>query len=449
LERAVSVFHPEIVLFIGVAGGRKDVGLGDVVIADEIYDYESGKDTADGFGPRIKTKAPAYRLVERAKSLARDNAWQHRIKPAAPENAPKAIVKPIAAGSKVIADENADTAQYLARHCGDAAAVEMEGYGFLHGAYINTGIEALVVRGISDLLSDKTEAADHHWQPVAAAHAAAFAFELVARHATKPHQHVTASDVPQMVAAITEALKQHATSAMGQPDASPLLNADVDLHVEQLLDGLSLDGHEEAERRVNRLFLTRFRSQQRAVIEAIIRVAKRTEDHTTELLACSLLEAADRLDPTLITTDEVESLARSAKDSLRSGAAVLMWQWAESNPGRVPIALLGRLTQPSTEDWYVHAAARAGAKQLLLARSAARAIFDRMAASHDVDDRDYAVIDLLDVARVEPRAVPVDLARKLARDEDKAVAARAAALLNVVEAVGEQERGRYHGRFGM
>jgi hypothetical protein len=150
--------------------------------------------------------------------------------------------------------------------------------------------------------------------------------------------------------------------------------------VEQLLGGLELGEHDEAERRVNRLFLPLFRNQQRAAVEALINVATTTQDHTTQLLACSLLEAAARLDPMLIRIDDVEGLARSANFSLRSSAAVLLRQWATSSPGRVPIPLLGRLSQPSTEDWYVHAAARAGAKQLLVARGAARAIFDRMAA---------------------------------------------------------------------
>ncbi|HEU5472711.1 MAG TPA: hypothetical protein VFV67_18850 [Actinophytocola sp.] len=256
--------------------------------------------------------------------------------------------------------------------------------------------------------------------------------------------------VRQIGVAIQEALDRLDTAYPPAQRASlAMADIDVALHVEQLLHGLVLGDHDEAERRVNRLCLPLFRNQQRAAVEAIIRVATATRDHTTQLLACSLLEAADRLDPMLITIDDVEGLARSADDSLRSSAAVLMWQWAKAIPGRVPIALLGRLTLPSTEDWYVHAAARAGAKQLLLARAAARAVFDRMAASHDPDDREYAAADLLEVARIEPRAVPNDLARKLILDQDQTVAARAAELLRAVEAIEEGERENYYGQFGM
>ena len=191
------------------------------------------------------------------------------------------------------------------------------------------------------------------------------------------------------------------------------------------------------------------RDQQQAAVEANIHVATTTKDHTSELLACSLLEAADRPDPMLTKIEDVEALARSTDFSLRSSAAVLLWQWAESTPGRVPVPLLARLTQPSAEDWYVHAAARAGAKQLLLRRSAARAIFDRMAASRDQEDRHYAATDLLEVAEIEPRAVPADLAQKLARDHDKSVAAQAAKLVSAIKDVGEDERGNYYGPFRM
>ena len=97
----------------------------------------------------------------------------------------------------------------------------------------------------------------------------------------------------------------------------------------------------------------------------------------------------------------------------------------------------------------MHAAARAGAKQLLLRRDAARAIFDQMAESRDRDDRDYAAADLLEVAKVEPRAVPADLAQKLARDDDKSVAARGAKLLRAIEDAGEDGPWNYHGPFGM
>ncbi len=179
LDRAIRVFAPEIVLFLGVAGGRKDVDRGDVVIADAIYDYESGKSTLEGFKPRIRTHYPAYRLLQWARLVARENRWQRRIRPDCPDPPPSSFVKPIVTGSKVIAHDQAETALLVEQYADDALAVETEGHGFLEAAYVNTEVDAIVIRGISDLLVGKNRENDDYWQPVASRHAAAFAVELL------------------------------------------------------------------------------------------------------------------------------------------------------------------------------------------------------------------------------------------------------------------------------
>ncbi|MEU5027661.1 phosphorylase family protein [Streptomyces milbemycinicus] len=191
VERASALFAPRTLLFVGVAGGRKDVGLGDVVAAEAVYDYETGKDTEDAFLPRQKTHQPTYDLVQLARMIAANDEWQRGIRPAVGGTAPrpKAHVKPIAAGGRVVAHQRSEVGRRLTAGAGDAVAVDMEGFGFLAGAYVNRQVDALVIRGISDLLADKDEAHDEHWQPVASRHAAAFAFELLRRLpalATKP-----------------------------------------------------------------------------------------------------------------------------------------------------------------------------------------------------------------------------------------------------------------------
>jgi Phosphorylase superfamily len=154
------------------------VALGDVVAADAVYGYESGKAGQD-YAPRIKTDRSAYALIRRAQAICRSATWQARIQPTPSQPPPEAFVGPIAAGEKVVTDFASVVGQLIRANCGDALAVEMEGAGFLYGAWANAARLAMVIRGISDLVSDKTAEHDREWQPIAARHAAAFAFELL------------------------------------------------------------------------------------------------------------------------------------------------------------------------------------------------------------------------------------------------------------------------------
>jgi nucleoside phosphorylase len=177
-ERLISFFKPAVVMFVGVAGGLKDVSLGDVVAATKIYAYEAGKVEAE-FKPRPEIGESSYDLVQRARAVRRENHWQTRIQVGVPGIIPTAYVEPGVAGSKVVADIGSETYKFIRHAFSDALTVEMEGHGFLRAAYMSEGVSALAIRGISDLVKEK-EASDRTGsQPVAAAHAAAFAFEVL------------------------------------------------------------------------------------------------------------------------------------------------------------------------------------------------------------------------------------------------------------------------------
>ncbi|HZE39874.1 MAG TPA: hypothetical protein VE172_13790 [Stackebrandtia sp.] len=179
VERAISAFSPRVAIFVGIAGGRRKVRHGDVVAASHIYDYQSGRDTDSGLRPRVKTLDSTYAALQRAHAVVRDRQWQRRITTGAHGETPAARIGPLASGGTVVTGVDSDTARFIERHCDDALGIEMEGYGFLRGARAHNGVESLVVRGISDLLGDKGVSADRQWQPLAARHAAAFAFEVL------------------------------------------------------------------------------------------------------------------------------------------------------------------------------------------------------------------------------------------------------------------------------
>lgn len=177
--RALEHYKPQVALFVGVAGGVKDVAIGDVVVATKVYGYESGKDTAKGFQPRPDVQNTAHALEQRARVIRQGNDWKSRLDPAVKHADPAFFVAPIAAGEKVVASKKAVTATLIKDHYGDAIAVEMEGSGFLKGVHINHPTQGAVIRGISDLLSGKANADKAGSQQRAADAASAAAFEIL------------------------------------------------------------------------------------------------------------------------------------------------------------------------------------------------------------------------------------------------------------------------------
>ena len=184
-ERALSLFHPKVLLFVGVAGALKSQQLGTVIAAEFVYDYSHLSEEHDGLKSRAKTHESSYGALQTAHAVARSGEWRRRRKrplggwPSS--TTPDAVVKPIAAGPRLVKAAGGPTAAWLSRIANDAVAVEMEGWGVLEAAFAHRGVESLVVLGLSDHLSDKGEASDLEWQPAAAANAAAFAIDVALR----------------------------------------------------------------------------------------------------------------------------------------------------------------------------------------------------------------------------------------------------------------------------
>ena len=177
-ERAIQFFRPNLALFVGIAGGIKDVKLGDVVAATKVYAYGSGKETRTGFVPRPELRLASHTLEQRARSVRLKGRWLNRLRRVHPET-PSAFVEPIAAGDILIGTSKSGTALLIRQNYSDAVAAEMEGCGFLSALHLNPSTRGIVIRGISDLFDGKSKTDAAGWQLLAADSAAAFAFQML------------------------------------------------------------------------------------------------------------------------------------------------------------------------------------------------------------------------------------------------------------------------------
>ncbi len=187
-EQARQLFSPRALLFVGVAGALKDdLTLGDVVVATRVHSVHGGKDAPEGFLARPEGWAGSHELVQSAKHALRGQSWHTASAPGDTDGQrhPRVHFKPVAAGDVVLNSATSVLRQQLRTHYNDAVAIEMESAGMAHAAQIGR-IEALTIRGISDMADgNKYAEADTEHQPRAAAHAAAAAVAVI-RHLPPP-----------------------------------------------------------------------------------------------------------------------------------------------------------------------------------------------------------------------------------------------------------------------
>jgi nucleoside phosphorylase len=182
-ERAIESFEPRALLVVGIAGGlKRDVKLGDVVVADWVHSYHGGKEDRHGFSARPRGGPAGHRLEQVARAVNLTVPWWESF---SRDVRPEVHLKPLASGDVVLnsparsLSEQLDRGglrKLLKRHYNDAVAIEMESAGAIKAAQLNDDLPFLAIRGISDR-ADGTKRGDEDQklQPMAAAHAAAFA----------------------------------------------------------------------------------------------------------------------------------------------------------------------------------------------------------------------------------------------------------------------------------
>ena len=145
---AISQFEPDLITFVGVAGGFKDdLSHGDVVVASKVYDYHGGK-AGEEFYARPMAFATLHSLDQLVRTVRRRSWLDSGAVTGRPAESPSVQLKPIAAGQVVVTSKSSEVAKQIKLHYNDTAAVDMESYGTYLAAQ-RSGCPALAVRGIS------------------------------------------------------------------------------------------------------------------------------------------------------------------------------------------------------------------------------------------------------------------------------------------------------------
>lgn len=183
-ERAIDYFNPEYAFFVGVAGGLKDVKVGDIVIGQDVYGFERGKAESHNFKPRPKFGASTYALERLAGEYSKSEDWSLKAGQLVNEKFAPVIsiyTGTIASGEKVDASIDSNLHRFLNQNASHALAIEMEGLGFLEVCRMRPLVKTLLLRGISDLVDKKSEMDAKGSQPYASANVAAFLFGLLGK----------------------------------------------------------------------------------------------------------------------------------------------------------------------------------------------------------------------------------------------------------------------------
>lgn len=151
--RAILAFRPKLIVMSGICAGRKNkVKIGDLIVADQTYDYTAGKNYVDKFSPRPLPLATDIVLKDYVVSSIIghpdiDNLARQPSSMWTPSQPIHIYLKSLASGTSVIDDDKTINEASLIQD--NLYGIDMEAYGVAVAAS-SLGTKWFVAKGVQD-----------------------------------------------------------------------------------------------------------------------------------------------------------------------------------------------------------------------------------------------------------------------------------------------------------
>ena len=199
---AIRRWKPKHVLVVGIAGGlgKAGVNLGDILIADQVADYELQKLLPNKQLIRWQVHRVDPRMLGHAKGFRNSN-WMQQIKTSRPASGePQVHFGAICSGDKVIANGLADTHREVWERL---VGVEMEAGGVASAVFQSTEKPGFfMVRAVSDLADETIDNTKNNpWWDYACDCAAAYAIDFISNGPlpVEPERYVSANSSENII----------------------------------------------------------------------------------------------------------------------------------------------------------------------------------------------------------------------------------------------------------
>ncbi|MCC6182606.1 MAG: hypothetical protein IT237_12310 [Bacteroidia bacterium] len=184
-SKVISLFSPSLLFMTGICAGLKSAGvnLGGVIVAKQVWDYESGKilDNADGsfnFKPDMKCLTTDQGIVTRLTEFSNNKTILSNIyndfKGKKPNTQLEVKFDSVGSGPYLLTSKNYLTK--LLENDRKLIGIDMEGYGIYKAAQFHKGTTPVFVKAVSDF-GDAEK--DDDYQDYASYASARFVYEYL------------------------------------------------------------------------------------------------------------------------------------------------------------------------------------------------------------------------------------------------------------------------------